>query len=318
MKNYNHLSEEERDNIFIMLQRKKSINEIARTLRRSKSSISREIKKNFGRNRYRAHTAHDRAISNQHNLHKKERLKSHALRIEVESMLNKRWSPEIISGRLKLQTNLPTISPESIYQWIYADANYLIGYLIRSHPTRWPKHKSKNKRYIIPDRVDISSRPVSINERTEPGHWEADLIIGSGQAVIQVIVERKTRVSKLLKIINKTAQVSSTAICSILSTMPAIMKQSITYDNGLENSEHTLINNQFNMYSYFCQPYHAWEKGTVENTNGLIRIFLPKKTNFDNILDSDIQQVESWLNDRPRKCLDFRTPAECFNSLCCT
>lgn len=314
MKNFNHLTEEERNQIFILVNRHKSIREIAGSLRRSPSSIAREIKRNHGKKRYRAHRAQKRAVFRHSNSHKNQRLKSHSLRIEVEKMLSNGWSPEIIAGRLKKRTDLPAISHEAIYQWIYASAPHLIGYLVRSHPARWPKGKSKNGRHIrIPNRVSIIERPSVINERVEPGHWEADILIGKGSSAIEVIVERKSHFSKLHKIPNKTAIASHFALNTILHKLPNHLKRSITYDNGLENVEHDLLNEQIGTSSYFCQPYHAWEKGTVENTNGLIRRFLPKKTNFDIIPDSRIQQVESWLNSRPRKCLDFNTPAESFN-----
>jgi transposase, IS30 family len=315
MKNYNHLSEEERNNIFILVNRKNSIREIAVSLGRSPSSISREIKKNFGKTRYRSHRAHDRAIENHHLSHKHNRLKSRVLRIEVEKMLSNGWSPEIVSGRLKKQSDLPTISPEAIYQWIYQDAPHLIGCLVRSHPARWPKRKSKNGRRIqIPNRVSITERPSYINERTKLGHWETDLLACASRSAIQVAVERKSRFTRLKKIPNKTANTSRFALYSLLNKFPEHLRQSITYDNGLENIEHETLNEQLNTCSYFCQPYHSWEKGSVENTNGLIRRFFPKKTNFDIISDDNIQKVESWLNDRPRKCLDFNTPAESLNS----
>jgi IS30 family transposase len=315
MKNYNHLSEEERNKIFILVNRKKSIREIAESLGRNPSSISREIKKNHGKKRYRSHKAHDRAIEKHHSSHKHTRLKSNVLRVEVEKMLYAGWSPEIISGRIKKESILPRISPEAIYQWIYSDATYLIGCLVRSHPARWPKGKSKNGRRIrIPDRISITERPSYINERKEPGHWETDLIVGSGRAAVQVSVERKSRITKLKKISRKTADASRSALHSVLYALPKHLRKSITYDNGMENMEHTILNEQINTCSYFCQPYHSWEKGAVENTNGLIRRFLPKKTNFDTISDTNIQKVETWLNNRPRKCLDFNTPTESFNS----
>src|SRR3989339_169655 len=154
MKNYKHLSEEERNNIFILINRKNSIHEIAGVLGRSPSSISREIKRNYGKLRYRSHKAQERAIERHQLSHKRQRLKSHELRIEVEKMLGNSWSPEIIAGRIKTKTSLPSISTEAIYQWIYSDAPHLIGYLVRSHKTRWPKRKSKSgRRVFIPYRV---------------------------------------------------------------------------------------------------------------------------------------------------------------------
>jgi IS30 family transposase len=319
MKKYQHLTEEERNFIVVMVNRKKSIRDIARELGRQPSSISREIARNYGKIKYRAHRAQKRAVARHHNAHKRSRLKLNALRLEVESMLAKGWSPELIAGRLRKRKDLPSISHEAIYQWIYADAPHLIGYLVRSHPARWPKGKSKHsRRFLIPDRTPITERPSYVNERKKPGHWETDTLIGKGRSAIQVAVERKTRFTKLKKIPSKTANTSRFALYSLLRQFPKQLRQSITYDNGLENVEHTVLNEQLGTSSFFYQPYHAWEKATVENTNGLIRRMLPKKTNFDIISDSNIQQVESWLNDRPRKCLEFNTPAESFNVECCT
>lgn len=178
------------------------------------------------------------------------------------------------------------------------------------------------------DRVSIDERPCYINERKQPGHWEADLLIGRGKSALQVVVELKTRFTpplragagftKLAKIPDKTAISSSSALFSALSSLPKNFLQSITYDNGSENVQHNVLNNSLGTSSFFCNPYHAWEKGTVENTNSLIRRSLPKRTNFDTISDTDISKVESWLNNRPRKCLGFSTPNEVFNSHCCT
>jgi len=142
----------------------------------------------------------------------------------------------------------------------------------------------------------------------------------------QVVVERKTRFTKIIKIQDKTAVSYRTALFSALSTLPKNILQSITYDNGSENVQHSILNNSLGTSSFFCNPpacaeadrYHSWEKGTVENTNSLIRRSLPKRTNLDIISDTDISKVESWLNNRPRKCLGFSTPNDVSNSYCCT
>jgi IS30 family transposase len=319
MKTYKKLNKSEREMIYELLHQNMSLRNIAGALNRNVSTISREINKNHGKH-YKPHKAHERAIENQVNSHKKERLKTHALRIEVETMIStNKWSPEIVAGRLKrLRPDLPYISHEAIYQYIYSDAPHLIDCLVRSHPNRWPKGKSKHCRIRIPDRVSITQRPAYINNRLDPGHWEADLIISKGHSSIQVLVERKSRLTKIVRIPNKSAPSASSAICSVLSTIPQPLRKSITYDNGLENVLHSNINDSLGTTSFFCQPYHSWEKGTIENTNGLIRRFLPKSSNFDTISIDSIRQVESWLNNRPRKCLNFLTPTEAFNSYCCT
>lgn len=319
MKTYQHITEEERNQILILLNRKKTFREIAKIVGRHVSTISREVKKNHGRRRYRAHRAHQRAMENHRQSHQRMRLKSHALRIEVEKLLIRGWSPELIAGRLKQRFDLPATNPESIYQWIYAETPHLKGYLVRQHSHRWHKGKGrKHKKSHIPYRISIQQRPQIINDRQQEGHWETDLIVGKGKAAIQSSIERQTRYTKLKKIPTKTAIVSRLALASQLSPLPPHLRRSLTYDNGSENTEHHLLNESLNLQSYFCEPYHSWEKGTVENNNGLIRRFFPKQTNFDNISDQQIQQVESWLNHRPRKCLNFKLPTEAFNALCCT
>jgi len=316
MKKYTRLSEEERNEILVLLSKEIGINEIARRLGRNKGAISREIKKNHGRKKYRANTAQKRAETKQQKSHKKTVLKSHALRIEVERLLQLRWSPELIAGRLKRDNAFPTLCPESIYSWIFNERPDLINYLTRySQDGKHYKRGRKPKRAEqIKGRIDITQRPESINNRQDFGHWETDLVEGQGQSCLKVSVERKDRFTKILKVPNKTSKESNKALFNMFSKMPQGSVKSITYDNGPENSGHLELNRILGTDSYFCQPYHSWEKGTVENTNGIIRRFLPKETNFDNISDTQIQQLEFWLNNRPRKCLNYLTPQEVFNS----
>lgn len=314
MKTYKHLTEEERNELVTLLNRKKSVRDIAETLGRNPGTISREIKRNKGKRFYRAHLAQRRALFKHHHAHKKQRLKCHALRVEVERMLDNKWSPELIAGRLAKRNDLPTISPEAIYQWIYADKPHLIGCLVRSHTGRWPKGKSKySRKHFILDKVPLAQRPEAANNRKQIGHWETDLVIGRGRCALKVAVERKHRLTKLKKVKDKTAPSSNIALLSMLGSLPEQAKRSITYDNGSENTDHAKLNLLLGTSSFFCEPYHSWEKGTVENTNGLIRRFLPKNSNFDTMTDDEIQKVESWLNNRPRKCLDFFTPQESFD-----
>lgn len=315
MKKHNHLTLNERNQIVVFVNRHYSLREIARRLKRNVGSISREIKRNFGRKRYRAHKAHERSVQNHSQTHKRMRLKSRVLQFEIEKLLMQGWSPELIAGRLKMHPSLPATNYESIYQWIYNSAPHLIEMLVRRHPNRWKKGRFTRKhKHKIPQRISIQQRPEIINSRQQPGHWESDLIIGKGSSAIQVSVERKFRFTRLQKILRKTAAMSSNALSKSLSELPQHLRRSITYDNGSENSDHLVLNSILGTSSYFCEPYHSWEKGTVENTNGLIRRFLPKKTNFDTISETQIFQVESWLNNRPRKCLKFFTPAEALNS----
>lgn len=314
--NYKRLSIEERNEIFILLNGGKGVNEIAKRLKRSKSTISREIKKNHGRNRYRAHKAQERAQNKQQASHKKFVLKSYALRKEVETLLSNGWSPEIVSGRLKLDNNFPEISPESIYRWIFRERQDLINYLARysKDGKHYKRGRQVKRREKIKERIDITQRPEIINSRKELGHWETDLLEGQGQSCLKVSVERKGRFTMIRKVENKTSKQSNSALLDMFCKMPKDGIKSITYDNGSENAGHIEINRILGISSYFCQPYHSWEKGTVENTNGLIRRFFPKGTSFDNITGDEIAKVETWLNNRPRKCLNYLTPQEVFYS----
>lgn len=312
---YKHLTEMERDQLAILRSQGKTLREIGRLMGRSPASLCRELRRNSVRGRYYPHHAQQSAVQRERDVHRRPRLKNHALRLQIEQWLQEGWSPEIIAGRLKRDSGQTIISHEAIYQWIYTEAPHLIQTLVRSHPKRWPRHYSR-KRYKthIPRRISIQDRPALINTRQQPGHWEADLVIGRGKAALQVAVERKARYTRLQKIPDKTARSARRALHASLKDLPAILRRSVTYDNGSENVEHLRLNFDLKMDSYFCQPYHSWEKGTVENTNGLIRRFLPKKTNFDMIPDDQIRRIESWLNNRPRKCLGFQSPAEVLTS----
>jgi IS30 family transposase len=315
MKTYHHISEVERNEIVAQLNRGASLRDIGKLLGRHPSTLSRELERNRGKTRYRANCAQERAVKNHRDAHKRPRLKSNALRHEVEQMLYKKWSPELIAGRLRKRSDLPPISPEAIYQWIYSEAPHLIGCLTRTHKQRWPKGKRKRSRiHHIVGKTSIAQRPEAANKRTTIGHWETDLVIGKGRSALKVVVERKSRLTKLKIVKDTTARISNNALIGMLLPLPETVRQSITYDNGSENTKHAELNTILRTKSFFCEPYHSWEKGTVENTNGIIRRFFPKKTNFDTLSDNEIRKVESWLNSRPRKCLDFLTPQESFDS----
>jgi IS30 family transposase len=227
----------------------------------------------------------------------------------------KGWSPEIISGRLNKQGKHPPISHEAIYQWIYEEAPHLIGYLVRRHKKRFPKHHSrKHRKTHIPQRVSIHERPKHVEGRQQPGHWETDQLVGKGPQALQVLVERLSRFTLLKKTHDKKADSSCQALARMFTRVPEKLRQSITYDNGSENVKHQDLNNTLGTRSFFCEPFHSWEKGTIENRNGIIRRFIPKRTNLSTMSNDQIHFIENWINDRPMKCLDFQTPAEVLNS----
>ena len=317
MKTYRRLSRNERDEIAVLLARKWPIRKIAFMMGRSHSTLSRELRRHKSTYGYRPIEAHLEASRCQRKTHRRtlKLINDKALCGRISHDLKQGWSPEIIAGRLKRETGHLVIGHEAIYRWVYSQQRKLIPCLVRSHRQRrfrsappWPKR-------LIPQRVSIQSRPEEINHRQVPGHWETDLVWGSTRPALQVLVERQTRLVKLQIVPNKTAQASYHALSSLLSSIPVYLRHSITYDNGIENILHVEINQKFSMQSYFCQPYHSWEKGTVENTNGLIRRFLPKKTDLGSLSTATIPAIEHWLNSRPRKCLQFQTPAEAFLSL---
>ena len=317
-KSYKHLTLYERERIAVWRSRGLSFREIAVKLGRHSSSLCREVNRN-SRHSYWASKAHERAQKREQHGHKRNRLKDQAIRSEVERMLSKGWSPELAAGRLKKEhPHWPTISHEAIYQWVYAERPDLVGYLVRAHPKRRRRWKLSSRKTRIPGRVSIQKRPEYINQRQEPGHWETDLVVGPGRCALQVAVERTSRLTRIGKIPDKSARASRQALEHLLHPLPSRLRQSITYDNGSENAEHQLLNASLSMRSWFCEPYHSWEKGQVENTNGLIRRFVPKRTKLDDVPESRIKEVENWLNERPRKVLRFRTPNEVFNAWCCT
>ncbi len=214
-----------------------------------------------------------------------------------------------------------SLSPED---WLSNTLNsplaHLILSLVRAHRKR--KHRGysrKHKTSHIPERISIQERPQAVLKRHDIGHWETDTIsCRKSYQAVQVTVERKARYAKMAKLKTKSARAMSIALTRRLSRYPTNLRLSITYDNGSENAEHLRTNKILGTCSYFCQPFHSYERGTVENTIGLVRRFLPKKTNLAKISQDHLVKIEYWLNHRPRKCLGFKTPAEVFKAECCT
>ncbi|MHB2026672.1 MAG: IS30 family transposase [Elusimicrobiota bacterium] len=206
-KKYRHLSLEEREKIAVWRSRGLSLREMAVKLGRHFSSLSREVNRNRGFHGYWPNKADERARRREQSGHKSKRLKSPLIRLEAERMLKKGWSPELISGRLRVERpHWPRVSHEAIYQWIYTERRDLIGHLVHAHPKRKRRWKTSSRKTRIPDRVSIRERPAHVNARQEPGHWETDLVVGRGRSALQVSVERLSRYSKLGKIARKTAR----------------------------------------------------------------------------------------------------------------
>jgi len=322
-KTYQHLNTNERDLLAVLKSKDKSLREIAEILKRSPSTLSRELKRNAPpvyTGYYLAHKAQERADKRNQQSHRRPRLKSEAIRQYVEKHIHLGWSPELVAGRLAIKYPGLSISHEAIYQWIYQEAPHLILSLVRAHRKR--KHRGysrKHKKSHIPERISIHKRPKIVLKRLQMGHWETDTIsCRKSYQAVQVTVERKARYAKLAKLKTKTSRAMSVALIRRLCRYPTPLRLSITYDNGPENAEHLRTNKALGTCSYFCEPFRSYERGTVENTIGLVRRFLPKKTNLAKISQIHLSKIEYWLNNRPRKCLGFKTPAEVFKAGCCT
>jgi IS30 family transposase len=227
--------------------------------------------------------------------------------------LGQQWSPEQITGRLKLERQ-PPVSHERIYLYIYADKRR--GGTLHSHLRSQKKQRQRYRGYIrrgqIPNRVSIDERPTIVATKGRFGDWEADTIIGARhKGGILSIVERKSKLTRLSKLATKAAAEMKHACVALLAPLAARV-HTITVDNGKEFCDHKHIAARLQARIYFAHPYASWERGLNENTNGLVRQYFPKKYEFARISDKDLQQVEDLLNNRPRKTLGFRTPNEVF------
>lgn len=321
------LSIEEREAIQAGLWAKRSIRDIARELNRPASTVSREINRNaLGlKPKYIPRLAHERAKGRILNRGRRERLKSPEIRDYVLKMLQRHYSPEQIAGRINIDIPGTKISYEAIYKYIYAQYHRdgygrctgedLRVYLKRHHKTRHPKYiPFRPQRLKIIDAISISKRPQEIELREKIGRWEGDSVIScQSKYRLNTLVERKSGLLFMTKINNGTALETSQAVISRLSGLPKRKRQTLTLDNGPENFGHKIITKNIGTKCYFARPYHSWERGTNENTNGLIRYYFPKRTDFAKISEDEIKRVETILNNRPRKRLHWLTPNEVFS-----
>jgi len=315
-KTYRQLSAEERDRLSLLRVQGMTLRSIAGMMGRDVSTLSRELKRNifpYQAGEYLPHRAQQYADERKALGHERKRLRAPGLRRYVTSMLKLGWSPERIAGRWRFLGKDP-ISHEAIYQWIYADCRNMVPCLLHAHRRR-RRHRKRQPRKSgnIPSRTPISQRPEAVRLRQEFGHWEADTIISSrSRCALQVLVERKTRFARLKKLKAKDAASMHSSLVKALKRYPHDLRRSITYDNGSENTQHVATNLKLGTASYFCEPMHSWEKGSVENIAGLVRRRLPKRTDFAIVSKRQLKYTQHWLNNLPRKCLGYRTPEEVF------
>lgn len=319
---YRHFSIEERDTIQAVRWEKRSIRYMAKVLKRSPSSVSREIRRN-STNMYIPRKAQERAQERICKRGHRPLLKDSRIRRYVKRKLRRRWSPEQIAGRLLLaHPDWQAISHEAIYQFVYAPFNLyaappqddLRSCLRRHHRIRKPKGVRHGNRGPIAGRISIEERPQEVDTRKTLGHWEGDSIVSrQSLAILNSLVERRSGLLKLTKVADSTAAATATVVAKRLTEAPKQKRLTMTVDNGHEHADHREVARQTGTRIFFCHPYRSSERGTNENTNGLVRDYFPKKTNFRFVSNAEVARVERELNCRPRKRLGYLTPLEVFN-----
>lgn len=311
MKSYTQLTQELRYQIYILMKANHNQSEIAELLGVDKSTISRELRRNSGLKGYRPQQA-QRFCLNRRAQKAMPRIEARTW-TRVERLLREEWSPEQISGWLKSEYGL-SISIEWIYQHVLADkqsGGSLYTYL-RCQKVRKKRYGIYSYRGRIPEQVSIEQRPAIVDKRCRYGDWELDTVIGKNhQQALVTLVERKSKLTLIAKVVRKTAQNVSDAIVRLLSTIKPWV-HTLTADNGREFARHIDIANALDAKFYFAHPYASWERGLNENTNGLIRQYFPKKHDFKTITVRQVEHVMDKLNNRPRKSLGFKTPNEVF------
>lgn len=313
MRKYRRITYEDRCQIYALNKRGSSQQRIAELLGLSQSAVSRELRRNRGKRGYRFQQAQAKAEARRA-VRSKPRKLTAALRRTIERRLREeRWSPEQISGWLGEQGI--ALSHERIYQMVWQDKRDGgdLWQCLRRRGKRYNKRSGSNAgRGLIPHRIDISKRPPVVDRRTRVGDWEGDTLAGAGhRGGLLTLVERKTMLTKIALLPRATATITRRAAVRKLRPVNDFV-HTITFDNGKEFAAHRDIACALDAKIFFATPYHAWERGLNENTNGLIRDFFPKGTDFSTITAAEVAKVERLLNARPRKSLGFRSPQEVF------
>jgi IS30 family transposase len=317
----------ERESISRGLAAGRSLRDIARELGRAPSTISREVSRHGGRRKYRATRADEVAWDDATRPKPCALAQNSALRDTVAMKLAEDWSPQQIAGWLKrTYPDEPAmqVSHETIYRSLYIQARGVLRKELQKHLRtkrvfRQSRHGNLGKmRSSIKDAVSIAERPPEVEDRAVPGHWEGDLIAGSGNTHIATLVERQSRFTMLIKVGARDTQTVVTALAQQIQTLPDALRQSLTWDRGSELAAHKRLSMETNMEIYFCDPSSPWQRGTNENTNRLLRQYFPKKTNLGRYTQDHLNHIALKLNQRPRKTLRYLSPAEHFNQCVAT
>ncbi len=304
-----HLREEDRGVIYRMNKAGKPQSEIAQAIGFGQSAVSKELKRNRGKRGYRPKQAHQKAAKRKKEKRSREPVIRGQLKELVDKRLKRKHSPEQISGRLVIHGI--KVSHETIYRYIDQDKSQggsLYNNLRINGKRRYRRRSKVGRVGKIVGRVSIEKRPKVVEARARHGDWEVDLIEGiKGSGFLLSLYERKTHLGKLVYLPSKGAEGVAQAI---IDTLKGYKVKTLTYDNGLEFSRHAEISEQLDARGYFCAPYHSWEKGGVENFNGLVRQYFPKGSDFREISSSTLRRVEDEINQRPRKTLNYKSPSE--------
>lgn len=303
----------ERQLIGMWLQNGQKIREIARQLQRSVSSISDEIRRNSDISGYYAISAQVKSEKRLSKSQSERALKKDWIIQYIISKLRCGWSPEQIAGRLKRKHGKTIVCHETIYRYIYSHPEkQLVQYLVRNHKRRKRKPSNWLPGRGISNRVSIHDRPEEINQRGAFGHWELDVVEGKGHSGgIVTAVERKSRYYDAQKIPVIDSELGVWAQKKLLTKHPPEAAKSATFDNGKENYNHSQLNT-LGIRTYFCDPYCSWQKGSNENHNGILRRYIPKKTDFSTFTQVELNLIIEEINNRPRKCLQYETSNEAF------
>lgn len=314
-KGYHHLTRDQRCQLYTLNSSGKSTDNTAATLGVHRSTLYRELSRNKGQKGYRYQQAHEKALEKKVLAATKRKMTTELIAI-IEEKLCLQWSPEQISGWMKLHLESQAVSYETIYKHVWENKRQggSLYTQLRHHGKKYNKRGSgRAGRGCIPGRVDIADRPAIVEEKSRLGDWELDTIIGSEhKGAIVSMVERHSKLTYLAKVNRKTALEVKEALISRLGDV-ADSVYTLTSDNGKEFACHQEIASQLGASMYFARPYHSWERGLNEHTNGLVRQYLPKHERLDVVTHETVKEIEILLNNRPRKVLQFRTPIEVFN-----
>ena len=313
---YTHLTESERYHVYTLQKQGQSLRSIAKGMGRHHTTLSREIARNTGGKGYRYKQA-QRFAETRHKTKPKARQWNPELEAYVVEKIKQRWSPEQISGRLS-QENKLTVTAETIYRFLLAEqkagGQLYLNLRHRSKSYR-KRYGSNDYRGQIPGRVSIDERPAIVDEKSRLGDWEADLVVGAkGQGALVTLAERRSRLYLALPIVQKTAELTTQGITALLKPLSDWVK-TVTYDNGREFSWHQKISKALACKGFFAHPYHSWERGLNENSNGLLRQYFPKGMPLNDLTQEAVFAATDEMNNRPRKCLKFKTPLEVFTEI---